>query len=49
MMQHVPEYVETVGGGLSKRGSDQLTEAAHSLLRKLWDCPAVPDIRVMGK
>ena len=26
------DYVELVGGGLSKRGNDQVTEAAHQYL-----------------
>ena len=27
------DYVEMIDGGLSKRGSDQVTEAAHQLLK----------------
>ena len=29
---HVNPFVEKIGGGCSKRGSDQVTEAAHQLL-----------------
>ena len=32
MIHHVNDYVDMVGGGLLKRGSDQVTEAAHQLL-----------------
>ena len=32
MLTHVNPFVEKIGGGCSKRGSDQVTEAAHQLL-----------------
>ena len=32
-MEHSNDYVERVKGGLSKKGSDQVTEAAHQLLK----------------
>ena len=32
-MEHSTDYVERVKGGLSKKGSDQVTEAAHQLLK----------------
>ena len=31
MIHHVNDYVDMVGGGLLKRGSDQVTEVAHQL------------------
>ena len=34
MLEHVNTFVERVGGGLSKRGNDQVTEAAHQLLHQ---------------
>ena len=36
MLSHANDYVELVGGGLSKRGNDQVTEAAHQYLRLEW-------------
>ena len=33
MLSHANDYVELVGGGLSKRGNDQVTEAAHQYLK----------------
>ena len=32
MLTHVNPFVEKIQGGLNKRGSDQVTEAAHQLL-----------------
>ena len=32
MLSHVNPFVEKIQGGLNKRGSDQVTEAAHQLL-----------------
>ena len=32
MLSHVNTFVEKIQGGLNKRGSDQVTEAAHQLL-----------------
>ena len=37
MMKHVNGYVEMADGGLSKRGSDQVTKAAHQLLKARMD------------
>ena len=37
MMKHVNDCVEMIEGGLSKRGSDQVTEAAHQLLKARMD------------
>ena len=34
MLEHVNTFVENVGGGLSRRGNDQVTEAAHQLLHQ---------------
>ena len=34
MLEHVNPFVENVGVGLSKRGNDQVTEAAHQLLHQ---------------
>ena len=33
MHSHVNTFEESVGGRLSKRGSDQVVEAAHQLLK----------------
>ena len=38
---HVNDYVEMVGGGLAKRGNDQVTEAAHQLLNPGWTNPSI--------
>ena len=37
MISHLNTFVEKVGGGLSKRGSDQVVEAAHQLLKSRMD------------
>ena len=34
MLEHVNTFVEQIEGGLNKRGSDQVTEAAHQLLHR---------------
>ena len=34
MLGHVNTFVEQIEGGLNKRGSDQVTEAAHQLLHR---------------
>ena len=34
MLEHINTFVERVGGGLSRRGNDQVTEAAHQLLHQ---------------
>ena len=37
ILSHVNDYVDMVEGGLSKRGSNQVTEAAHQLLKARMD------------